>query len=51
MKQNESPATTLQAARDIFGKDNVRFYGGGIPNVFCDGDLVSKEKFHQLINW
>ena len=51
MKQNESPATTLQAARDLFGRDNVRFYGGGIPNVFYDGGLVSKEKFHQLINW
>jgi hypothetical protein len=54
MKQKnpyKPPATTLQAARDIFGKDNVRFYGGGIPNVFCEADLVSKEKFHQLINW
>ena len=51
MKQNESPATTLQAARDIFGKDNVRFYGDGIPNVFCDGNKASKEKFHRLINW
>ncbi|MFZ4855096.1 MAG: hypothetical protein ACOYL3_01760 [Desulfuromonadaceae bacterium] len=54
MKQNkpcEPPATTLQAACDIFGKDNVRFYGGGIPNVFCDGNTASKEKFNRLINW
>lgn len=53
MKRNkpyEPPATTLQAARDLFGKDNVRFYGGGIPNVFCDGNSVSKEKFDRLIN-
>jgi hypothetical protein len=47
----ESPATTLQAACDIFGKANVRFYGGGIPNVFCDGETASKEKFNRLINW
>lgn len=51
MKQNESPATTIQAARDLFGKDNVRFYGGGIPNIFCDGNKANKEKFYQLINW
>lgn len=50
-KPCEPPVTTLQAARDIFGKDNVRFYGGGIPNVFCDGNTASKEKFHRLINW
>ena len=31
----------VEAARDIFGPENVRFYGGGIPNVFLDGgDLV-----------
>jgi hypothetical protein len=54
MKQSkpcEPPTTTLQAARDLFGKDNVRFYGGGIPNVFCDGDTVSKVKFDRLINF
>jgi hypothetical protein len=51
MKQSESPATTIQAARDLFGKDNIRFYGGGIPNVFCDGNMVSKEKILRLINW
>jgi hypothetical protein len=50
IKPYEPPATTLQAARDLFGKENVRFYGGGIPNVFCDGDTVSKEKFTRLIN-
>lgn len=54
MKQSkpcEPPATTLQAARDLFGKENVRFYGGGIPNVFCDGNTASREKFNRLINW
>jgi hypothetical protein len=50
-KPCEPPATTLQAAIDIFGKNNVRYYGGGIPNVFCDGNNASREKFNQLINW
>lgn len=44
-------AKTIWAARDLFGRKNVRFYGGGIPNVFCDGETVSKEKFARLINW
>jgi hypothetical protein len=54
MKQKnpyEPPATTLQAARDLFGKNNVRFYGGGIPNVFCDVNMVCKEKFIRLVNF
>jgi len=50
-KPCESPATTLQAACDLFGADSVRYYGAGIPNVFCDGDVVSREKFDRLINW
>lgn len=50
-KPCEPPKTTLESARALFGKENVRFYGGGIPQVFCDGDIVSKRKFAQLINW
>ncbi len=50
-KPCEAPKTTLESARALFGKDNVRFYGGGIPQVFCDGDIASKSKFEQLINW
>jgi len=51
IKNNEVPCTTLDAARDLFGRDNVRYYGGGIPNVFCDGDNASPICFHRLINW
>jgi hypothetical protein len=29
-------ASPVNAARDIFGNENVRFYGGGVPNVFLD---------------
>lgn len=48
-KENEAPYTTLKAARSIFGKENVRFYGGGIPNVFCEGDSPSEERVRKLI--
>lgn len=51
MKPGESPHTTLEAARDIFGRDNVRFFGGGIPQVFCDGNNISQQRFEQLIKW
>jgi hypothetical protein len=51
MEKGEAPRTTLEAARDLFGRDNVRFFGGGIPEVFCDGDTASPIRFHQLIDW
>jgi hypothetical protein len=41
----------VRAARDIFGEDNVRFYGGGVPNVFCDGDQVTDVALDRLLNW
>lgn len=51
MKPGEAPRTTLEAARDIFGRDNVRFFGGGIPQVFCDGEKASPHRLQQLIKW
>jgi hypothetical protein len=51
LKPGETPRTTLEAARDIFGRENVRFFGGGIPKVFCDGEKASQARFEQLINW
>lgn len=44
-------ANTLQAAKDIFGEENVRFYGGGIPAVFTQGDQCCPQKIDQLLNW
>lgn len=51
MNKGESPRTTLEAARDLFGRENVRFFGGGIPQVFCEGDTASPHRFQQLIHW
>ncbi len=42
----------IQAARDIFGKQNVRFYGGGAPNIFLDdAGNATQDKLKQLLEW
>jgi hypothetical protein len=42
---------TVKAAEDIFRKENVRFYGGGIPNVFLDGGIATDAALERLLNW
>ena len=42
---------TVKAACEIFGRDNVRYYGGGIPNVFMDGHMVTDSAVDRLLNW
>ena len=42
---------TVDAAGDVFGRDNVRYYGAGIPNVFMDGDEVTDAAVDRLLNW
>ena len=51
MKKGEPPRTTLEAARDLFGKENVRFYGGSIPEVFLDGGRVTDPAVDKLLTW
>ena len=51
IKCEKSPRTTLEAAGDLFGKENVRFYGGGIPNVFLDGGRVTDSAVDDLLIW
>ena len=46
-----SSRVTLKAAQELFGKDSVRFYGGGIPNVFLDGGKVTDSAVDRLLNW
>ena len=43
--------TTLKAAQDLFGADNVRFYGGGIPEVFLEGGTVTDAAVERLLDW
>ena len=45
------PRTTLEAASDLFGKENVRFYGGGVPDVFLDGGSVTDYAVDKLLTW
>ena len=47
----DSEGETLKAAQELFGKEHVRFYGGGIPNVFLDGGRVTDSAVDRLLNW
>ena len=51
MKKAEPPGSTLEAARDLFGKENVRFYGGGVPEVFMEGGRVDDDAVKRLLEW
>ena len=51
LKNRPLGGDTVKAARDIFGDDNVRFYGGGIPSVFLDGGVATDDALERLLNW
>jgi hypothetical protein len=42
---------TVTIAVNIFGRDNVRFFGGGIPTVFLDGANATDAKLDELLTW
>ena len=46
-----SSRVTLKAAQELFEKEHVRFYGGGIPNVFLDGERVTDSTVDRLLDW
>ena len=41
----------LESARALFGEENVRFYGAGIPNVLLDGNTVTDAAVDRLLSW
>lgn len=41
----------VTAAIDIFGEDNVRFYGNGVPDVFLDAGRATDSALERLLNW
>jgi hypothetical protein len=42
----------VNAAVDIFGDANVRFYGGGVPDVFLDGGgRATDAELERLLTW
>jgi hypothetical protein len=51
LKKSFPESSPAIAAGDIFGEENVRFYGGGIPNVFLDGNAVTEAKLEKLLTW
>lgn len=52
MDKSCPPGETLEAARGLFGGENVRFYGGGIPQVFLgNGDTVTESAIDRLLDW
>ena len=44
-------STAVSAARDLFGPKNVRFYGGGVPDVFLEGGTVQDSAVERLLVW
>lgn len=50
-RELEEPNSPLKGAVELFGEDNVRVYGGGIPQVFLDGDRVTDAAVERLLNW
>jgi hypothetical protein len=50
-KRSFAESSPLKAACDIFGAENVRFYGGGIPDVFLDEGKATDAKLEQLLTW
>jgi hypothetical protein len=49
--RNFADISPVNAARDIFGKENVRFYGGGVPDVFLDRGKVTDARLEKLLTW
>ena len=51
LRQRELPDAVTHA-RDLFDARNVRFFGGGIPEVFLDGGgSVSRDEVERLLNF
>ncbi len=42
----------IASAREIFGEDNVRFCGEGVPDAFCGAPgVLSEPKLDALFDW
>ena len=52
IRANGEPPETVKNAQDVFGEENVRFFGGGVPGVFLDGGgRVSARTVERLLVW
>ena len=42
----------VESTRALFGRENVRFYGAGVPQVFLGGGgTVTDAAVERLLNW
>ena len=52
LKRVEDLPDAVKNAQEIFGPDNVRYFDGGIPNVFLGGgSVVSRHAVERLLKW
>lgn len=50
-KLDDSLKSLCERVSSIFGKENVRLYGAGVPAVFLHHGRASAEKVKQLLQW
>ena len=51
MCDDKAPGGYSENRAVLFGKENVRFYGGGVHNVFLDGGRVMDSAVEKLLVW
>ncbi len=53
LDQDDFPVgSAVRSALEIFGKGNVRYYGGGVPDVFLDATgTVTAQRLEHLLTW
>ena len=52
LQTRETLPKIVTRARELFGPDNVRFFGAGIPDVLLDGGAaVTAHAVNQLLTW
>ena len=47
----ENHPDVVTSVWDLFGKDNVRYFGAGVPKVFLDGDSVTEQAVERMLTW
>ena len=52
IQANGERPEAVKNAQDVFGDENVRFFGGGLPGVFLDGGTrVSARAVDRMLAW
>ena len=52
IRSKGKPPKAVKNAQGVFGRENVRFFGGGVPGVFLDGGArVGARAVERLLVW